>query len=565
MRSARIITTLALLIGSGCGGKNSFHGRERTNAPIGKGDVGILVEDASEDEIAKILDQNPGAQVRVLNQTHGLYEIFGVELAEVASSTKGRAEKNEFFELIAPKTGGLLSVPAPTGLEIRGLEPCKGGLPAPVAVLNVTEPSRSLNGATIQLGSQVKLNSLASHAAAATPSVLKTAFVVEAPAASPQGSKILLQNELEFTPDAMGVYSVAIVVQDPAGACAMDGAVFIVTANRPYDPASAKDLNVNTTKMRHLAAVQAEESWELSQGEGVTIAVIDSGVNYNHPALASQMAVNAGEIPGNGIDDDHDGFVDDVVGFDFVNNDGFPYDDMGHGSHVAGLAAAKPFGLAKRAKILAVKALTGIGGDVGTIAAALRYSVDRGAKIVNMSLGAPAPLPHPAIVAAMAYAESKGVLVVASAGNGDPQTGLGFSIDEIPFFPAGLPNANILSVASFDSGNVMSIYSNFGKKNVDVVAPGGDMPADPMYSCAYENPKQGLFEAMSGTSMAAPVVSGIAAQVLSAQPRLTVAELKDLLMKAGDSNPELAEVSGSGRHINAFKAVEAAYARNVLF
>jgi subtilisin family serine protease len=221
--------------------------------------------------------------------------------------------------------------------------------------------------------------------------------------------------------------------------------------------------------------------------------------------------------------------------------------------------------LAKKAKILAIKALSGIGGDVGTVAAAVRYAVDRGAKVINLSLGGPSPLPHPAIVSAMAYAASKNVLVIASAGNGDPQTGLGYSIDEIPFFPAALPDANLVSVASFDSKSVLSPYSNFGKTNVDVVAPGGNMPYDPMFSCAQENPRNALFVGMTGTSMAAPVVSGIAAQVISLRPRLTASEVKAILMSAGPQKPELAAVTGSGRHINALDALALTRERDVLF
>jgi hypothetical protein len=565
MKAVGVALSLVLVSALGCGDKNLLKNRERVNAPAGKNDVGVLTEKSSSEEIENILNEFPSAQVRTLNKEHGLYEIFGVNAEDVAARTLGRVNRNQFFELIKPQTSGLLSLPAPAGTEVPGLPTCKGNLPSPNAVLSVAQPTSTLNGSTLLQGTKVKVNTLASTAHASAPSLLKSAILVIAPDSSLEGSRALIQSELEFTPDALGVYQVVILVQDSAGSCAIDGARFLVTANRPYTGPNTRDLNINLAQMRHLASVQASDSWEVSQGEGVTIAVIDSGVNYNHPSLASNIALNAREIPSNGIDDDNNGFKDDVLGFDFVNGDEFPYDDDGHGSHVSGLAAGKQFGLAKRAKILAVKALTGIGGDVGTISAALRYAVDRGAKVVNMSLGAPAPWPHPAIVSAMAYAESKGVLVVISAGNGDAQTGLGFSIDEISVFPASLPNANILSVGSFDAGNVLSPYSNFGKVNVDVIAPGGFMPADPMYSCAYENPRNVPFVGMSGTSMAAPVVAGIAAQVLSLQPRLTISELKDLLIKAGDTKADLVEVSVSGRHINAFRAVEAALARNILF
>ncbi len=355
------------------------------------------------------------------------------------------------------------------------------------------------------------------------------------------------------------------MVQDSRDLCAIDAVRFIVTANRPYAGPVTKPINVNLAQMKHLAAVNAQESWQVSNGEGVLIAVIDSGVNYNHPLLSTQIEINKNEIPGNKIDDDKNGRTDDVVGYDFVNDDAFPYDDEGHGSHVSGLAAGLKFGMASKAKILAIKALTGIGGDVGTLSAAIIYAVDRQAKIINMSLGAPAPMAHPALIRAMAYAESKGVMVVTAVGNGDPRTGIGYSIDEIPFFPAVLPNANILTVASFDTHNVLSPYSNFGQSNVDVVAPGGLMPQDPMFSATAENPRNSLFQGMSGTSMAAPLVSGMAAQIMSIHPHLTVAQIKDILIKSGDTKPELAGVTVSGKHINALKALDAANDRNVLF
>lgn len=561
----RVFVTIAAAGLIGCGLKNPLEGRERKSAPTGQADVGVLVEHAKPSEIDRLLSEFPQAQVRVLNRDHGLYEIFGVGKEEITARVSGPVENNQFFQLIAPAPSSILSVPGPAGLTVDGLNPCKAVNPGPTAVLNVQEPSPALNGSSVAKGTKIKLSASASQAHPNFPSALKTAFVIVGPDASVDGDRVVKQSEVEFTPDALGVYQVVIVVQDSRDACAMDGVRFVVTSNQPYGGPGNREINVNVAQMRHLSAVSARESWEMSQGEGVTIAIVDSGVNYNHPLLSPNIKVNESEIAGNGVDDDHNGFIDDTVGFDFVNNDAFPYDDEGHGTHVAGLAAARKFGIAPKAKILAVKALTGIGGDVGTISAALRYAVDRGARIVNMSLGAQAPLPHPAIVSAMAYAESKGVIVITSSGNGDVQTGLGFDIDQIGFFPAGLPNANLISVAASDSFDVLAPYSNFGKQNVDVVAPGGLMPKDPMLSTAYENPRNTLFVGMSGTSMAAPVVAGIAAQVLSFQPRLTAAELKELLIKAGPAKPELEGITVSGRHINALNALELANNRNVLF
>lgn len=557
-----VLVAIAL---SACGNKNLFKERERTQAPRGKNDVGILVQKSSEAEINTLLEKYPNAQVRVLSKAHGLYEIFGVDKSQVKAEVTGPVNDNKFFELLEPIVPSMLSVPAPTGLELPGLNTCKAGPSAPTAVLSVLEPTAALHGATIEVGQAIKVNSLSSRPAAGLATGLKTALLINRPAISVVGNQLTHDTEFSFTPDALGVYEVILVVQDSRDVCAMDGARFVVTSNKPYAGPNARALNFDLNQMKHLAAVQAQESWSESQGEGVVIAVIDSGVNYNHPSLAPNMETNNREIPGNGIDDDGNGLKDDFVGYDFVNADEFPYDDEGHGSHVAGLAAGAQAGLARKAKILAIKGLSGIGGDVGTISAAVIYAVDRQAKVINLSLGAPAPLAHPAIIDAMAYAASKNVLVIASAGNGDPATGLGFSIDEIPFFPASLPDANLLTVASFDAQNVLSAYSNFGKIAVDVVAPGGNMPQDPMFSCTNENPRNALFVGMSGTSMAAPVVSGIAAQIMSLRPRLAIDEVKAILMKAGQEKPELAAVTGSGRHINALDALVLAKERDVLF
>lgn len=564
-RNQLVAGVLIALTLSACGNKNLFSGHERTQAPRGKGDVGILVEKSSEKEIANLLEKYPTAQVRVLSKAHGLYEIFGVNKAQVKAEVAGPVTDNKFFELLEPGVPSMLSIPAPTGLELPGLNTCKAGPTPPTAVLKVLEPVAALHGATIEAGKEIKLNSLSSAPAAGLATGLKTALLINRPAISAVGNQLTHDTEVTFTPDALGVYEVILVVQDSRDVCAMDGARFVVTSNKPYAGPNARALNFDVNQMKHLAAVQAQESWLESQGEGVIIAVVDSGVNYNHPSLAPNMAVNEKEIPGNGIDDDGNGLKDDYIGYDFVNADEFPYDDEGHGSHVAGLAAGAQAGLAKKAKILAIKGLSGIGGDVGTISAAVIYAVDRQAKIINLSLGAPAPMAHPAIVRAIAYAASKNVLVVASAGNGDPATGLGFSIDEVPFFPASLPDENLLTVASFDAVNVLSPYSNFGKVGVDVVAPGGNMPQDPMFSCTNENPRNALFVGMSGTSMAAPVVSGIAAQLISMRPRLALKDVKDILMSSGTVKPELASVTGSGRHINALDALALAKERDVLF
>jgi subtilisin family serine protease len=311
------------------------------------------------------------------------------------------------------------------------------------------------------------------------------------------------------------------------------------------------DLNLFT----HLASVHAEPAWAIAQGAGVLIAVIDSGVNYNHPALAPAIQLNESEIPGNGIDDDGNGFIDDVLGYDFVNSDAYPYDDEGHGSHVAGLALGRPFGLARAARLLPVKALSPLGGDIGSIAAAVRYAADRGARVINMSFGATTETAGPVLASALAYAESKGALVVAAAGNGDGMTGLGYDIDQVPVYPAVLPDDGLLTVGACDRQDSLAIYSNFGALSVDMVAPGGLPGLDPIRSVAYENPRGDLFADMTGTSMAAPLAAGVAAQVLSLDPDLTAKQIKDILMEGGETVDELRTVTVSGRRLDALGAL----------
>ncbi|HMN70218.1 MAG TPA: S8 family serine peptidase, partial [Bdellovibrionales bacterium] len=241
-------------------------------------------------------------------------------------------------------------------------------------------------------------------------------------------------------------------------------------------------------------------------------------------------------------------------GLDLVAGDVYPYDDDAHGSHVAGLAAGRGFGVARKASVIPVKVMTSLGGDTGSIAAGIVYAVDRGARIINLSLGAQAALPHPAMVKAAAYAEAHDAVLVVAAGNGDPSTGLGFSIDTKSVFPASLQNDNLITVAA-SSGGKLAPYSNFGARDVDVVAPGGKTPDDVMISAAYDNPEGALFIGMNGTSMATPVVSGVLALLLDVNPNLTGKELKNAVLAAGPRSPELSSVTVSGRLLDAYEAL----------
>jgi subtilisin family serine protease len=239
-------------------------------------------------------------------------------------------------------------------------------------------------------------------------------------------------------------------------------------------------------------------------GAGIVVAVVDSGVDYLHEDLDANNYVNPGETPDNNVDDDGNGYVDDYYGYDFIGSlytavtpDHDPADEAGHGTHVAGIIAAENNsvgvkGIAPSAQIMPVKVLDASGsGWESTIADGIRYAVDEGADIINLSLGS--YVPSNTIKSAVDYAETNNVLVIAAAGNDYSFT--------LPSYPAAY--ASVVSVGATTEDGFKADYSNWGK--VDVMAPGdhilSSVPGDD-------------YEYYSGTSMAAPHVTGVAALVM---------------------------------------------------
>lgn len=316
----------------------------------------------------------------------------------------------------------------------------------------------------------------------------------------------------------------------------------------------------------HLEQVNALSATSL--GEGVTIAVIDTGVYYNHPHLSPNILTNNGDKHGdngNYKDDDGNGFVDDYVGWDFYNGDAYPIDDNGHGSHVAGLAASTYMGIAPKAKILPVKVLGSDGrGDLGTIASGILYAVDRGAHIINLSLGGSAGSEVSQEVQQIVNAVIKaknGSLLVAAAGNGG-YDGLGDCNDNLPIYPANIQEDNLLSVASVDLYNNLTEYSNFGGATVHVAAPGGDPYTGGLNSIAIPyclgpcSSSEVPYKSSMGTSMATPIVAGLAAVLKSANNSLTPKQMKDIIMKNGKKFNYLNGLIQSSSVINVKTALE---------
>ena len=270
----------------------------------------------------------------------------------------------------------------------------------------------------------------------------------------------------------------------------------------------------------NLNSVNAPEAWQAGySGEGITIAVVDTGVDLDHPDLVDNIYVNAGEIEGNGIDDDGNGYVDDVNGYDFAGRDADPNDVGGHGTHVAGTIAAGlngfgATGVAPDATILPVRVLGNDGtGSTNTVAAGIRYAADLGADIINLSLGGGYSR---AIQSAIDYAQDLGSFIVAAAGNESAST---------PGFPARFSSIydNVLSVGAHNSRDQIAGFSND-------VGTSGSVQVDAPGVGVFSTYVGGRYATLSGTSMAAPHVAGVAALALSANPDLTPSQLRDLLV-----------------------------------
>jgi subtilisin family serine protease len=265
-------------------------------------------------------------------------------------------------------------------------------------------------------------------------------------------------------------------------------------------------------------------AWNLAQGQGVTVAVVDSGTRLDHPDLAPNIWTNFGEVPGNGVDDDHNGLVDDIHGADFtttaVGQD--LSDTNGHGTHVAGIIAAAAngggvVGIAPRARIMTLRVMDSEGrGTTGGVADAIRYAAANGARVINLSLRSDAA--DPRVDEAIAAANAANALVVVAAGND------GRDIDQQPSYPASIPAPNLVAVAatSPEDGRGIASFSNVGMLTVQLAAPGEQI---------LSTFNDGGYAYDSGTSMAAPMASGVAALMASANPRLSAGDLRALLLQ----------------------------------
>lgn len=312
---------------------------------------------------------------------------------------------------------------------------------------------------------------------------------------------------------------------------------------RPDLRAAPADVNPavpdpDLTKSYGLAKMHATEAWAIHKGSrDFVVADIDTGIDYNHEDLGFNLWRNPNPTE-----------KKDVVGFDFVHNDGLPFDDNKHGTHTGGTIGAVGgngvgiSGVSQRVSLMALKFLSGEGS--GTSADAIRaidYAVGHGARVLSNSWGGPKDPDNQALFDAIERAKVKGVLFIAAAGNdGKDNDGSEAS------FPAAFKNDNLIAVAATDSNDGLAYFSNYGKTTTHVAAPGVQV-----YSTIPGN----KYEANSGTSMACPHVAGAAALLWSMHPEWDYKKVKDVLMKTVDLIPSLAGKTISGGRINLLKAL----------
>ncbi|MBX7230855.1 MAG: S8 family serine peptidase [Bdellovibrionales bacterium] len=553
-RKPSLLVVLTLFCGGCSRGLVGFSSQLVKTAPRNNTETGIIVHHASPEDMVQILSKNKQIKYRSLNPQHGQYEVYNLSLTELQKQLpEAFISANVFIptEQEPSQTEPTNSNPSSSEEDISD---CRIDHVRPLA--KISSPSlEDRKMAPIQLFEKLHFTGENSENLSFPEKPLKMLWVVEQPEGSLKEELNIPGKDLDLIVTAMGYYQLTLVVQDQNQVCHSISTEFNVTGNKKYlgYDANLEQQNFDLSPMKYLSEINAEKAWTLSTGKNITIAIVDSGVNYNSPYLRNNIKINSNEIPDNNIDDDGNGFTDDVVGWDFVNIDASPFDDDGHGSHVAGLAASSVFGVAKSAKILSIKALSVFGGDAGSLSASILYAVDQKAQIINLSLGSEGMI-HPAISNALKYAEEKGVLVVVASGNGN-RSGIGYDIDKSPVYPASLTNDNIVAVAAKSNQGVLALYSNFGAKSVDVVAPGGDS-SDEILSAFLDNPANINLKGGYGTSMATPIVSGVAALVWSKHPEFNFQQVKEVLLNAGTENPDLRGVVLSSRYIDAFAAAE---------
>ncbi|MCB9025136.1 MAG: S8 family serine peptidase [Bdellovibrionaceae bacterium] len=313
--------------------------------------------------------------------------------------------------------------------------------------------------------------------------------------------------------------------------------------------------------------IGVQDAWNDTRGnEDIIVAVIDTGVDYTHEDIAPNLWRNTQEIANNGIDDDNNGFIDDVIGWDFVDNDNKPFDlpgdifkggNPGHGTHCAGNVAARGengkgiSGVAPNVKIMVLRFISDQGqGTTADAIKAIKYAVDNGAQISSNSWGSEGEDPsekegNQALRDIITYSEQMGRLFIAAAGNGHQGAGYDNDKDSNPGFPASYKHDSIISVAAIDINDQLGSFSNWGRTSVDIAAPGVKVFSTTVGG-KYSDQVVPFLANWDGTSMATPHVAGAAALYWSKHPNASWQEVKSAILSSAAKLSSLSKKLVSG-------------------
>jgi len=352
------------------------------------------------------------------------------------------------------------------------------------------------------------------------------------------------------SPDVLYVepdYKISLSPVEKTGKVVDAGALSIESAIYPNDPGYKYLWGMHNTGQAPFygtsdADIDAPDAWGITTGSPhVVVAVVDTGVDYTHPDLSSNIWQNTGEIV-NGMDDDGNGYIDDIRGWNFASKNNNPMDDNGHGTHCAGTIAAVGnngigvAGTAWNVKIMPLKFLNAQGsGYVSDAISAILYANRKGAAVISNSWSG------------SGYTQSlkdaidaSNAVVVCAAGNS------GKNADVSPQYPAAFSSSNILSVAATDYYDRLASFSNYGSNSVDLAAPGVSI---------YSTARSGSYQYLSGTSMATPHVAGVAALIKSQNPSMSGTQIRSKIFSSVDRVTSLSGKVASGGRLNAAKAL----------
>ncbi len=474
-------------------------------APRSQSQTGHLVHGATDQQMIEFTNKHPESRIRPLYPKQGLYEVFTDKPEDLPNATEN---------IFIPKD--------PISLMDFDDSCDQSNEDLPVEIL-IEGEKEAFSEITVTIKDQKNL---------------QADLQIQGPRGSLLNVKTKVQSTYSFVPDQGGVFRLFFVIKDPNNRnnqCWQENSALDIQHNPEFNPQAQYSEHVienfDRSPFWYLERFKSSED----ETKKIKVAVIDSGVNYNHPAIAAV------------IDPDN-------LGYDFVEADNYPFDPIGHGSHLAGLIASPINGVSKKVQILPIRAFGNFGYDIGSLVAALYYAADNGAQIINLSagwLGNPESEDFVPLKKAIEYLKTKDIILVVAAGNGDPFNRRGFNISTRTFLPASLAkksySQNMIVVAATDENDELATYSNYSTELVDLAALGGTSDKQ-LLSADMQTASGELWHYRFGTSQATAFVCGALADYLAEKP--TPIHSSMLYLWSLPRKDSLTEYVIQGRHLN---------------